>query len=397
VREESEIERRIMSVFRGERPDRVPWMPRIEHWYNVNRVLGTLPEQFRGLSLVEIYRELNAAMRLYVVGDWVFGFLQPPYGSDVMPTPFKTVSGASWMGGAGEGTEEMAIKREKAGDEITTEYKTPFGTLRSVERSSEHGRAWYIVEYPVKTVEDLKILQHILERTRYGFDEEAFEKLDQWLGGQGMIWICALRSPLQRLFIEYMGVERTVISLRRHKDKVEEIMETIKQVDNKCYDVIKKSPIKVVNLADNLDCRIVSPDLFKKYYLPYYRERCDELHRAGKYVITHADGFVKTLLPLFMETGLDGVEAVTFKPVGDVSVEEVKDAFREKLVLVDGIPYWHFLPEVSMAEFEKITRKVIHAFPDKLVLAISDELPPIGELAKMHRVPAIIEEEARLA
>jgi len=392
MRKESEIERRIMSVFRGEHPDRVPWMPRIEHWYNVNRALGTLPEELQRLSLIDIYRELNAAMRLYIIGDWVFGFLQPPYGSDVMPTPFKTISGASWMGGAGEGREEMEIKREKVEDEIITEYKTPLGALRSVDRSSEHGRAWYIVEYPAKTVEDLEILQYILERTRYGFDEDAFGKLDQWLGGQGMIWICALRSPLQRLFIEYMGVERTVISLRRHKDKVEEIMETIKRVDNQCYDVIKKSPMKVVNLADNLDCRIVSPDLFRKYYLPYYQERCDELHEAGKYVITHADGYVKTLLPTFREAGLDGVEAVTFKPVGDVTVEEVKQAFGDELILVDGIPYWHFLPEVSMDEFEQITKKVIETFSDRLILAISDELPPLGEIRKMHRVPMIIEE-----
>jgi hypothetical protein len=63
---------------------------------------------------------------------------------------------------------------------------------------------------------------------------------------------------------------------------------------------------------------------------------------------------------------------------------------------VKCIPYWHFLSEINMTEFEKVTRKVIRTFGDKLVLAISDELPPMGELSKMYRVPAIIEEEARL-
>jgi hypothetical protein len=390
----SELEDRIMSVFKGEKPDKIPWMPRIEHWYNVNRTVGTLPQEYEGLDLPQVYERLNAAMRLYIFADWIYGFLQPPYGPQIMPTPLKTVSGLSWMGREKAEVEEVEVKRVKMGNEIVTEYKTPLGVLKSIERSSEHGWAWYIVEYPVKSVKDFKVLEYLLERTGYEFDTEAFEKLSSWLRGQGMIWCCGPRRPLQRLLIEFMGVERTFISLRRHKDEVERIMEAIKQDNDRYYEAIKKSPIKVVNLTDNLDCRMVSPELFKKYYLPEYQERCDELHKAGKYVITHADGYVKALLPLFKETGLDGVEAVTFKPAGDVTPEEVKEAFGDELILVDGIPYWHFLPEVSMEEFEKITRKVIRMFRDRLILAISDEMPPPGEHSKLVRVAKIVEEES---
>jgi len=220
--------------------------------------------------------------------------------------------------------------------------------------------------------------------------------LEDWLGGQGMIWCCGPRTPLQRLLIEYMGIERTFVNLYRNKDEVEGIMEMIGQVDEKCYEEIGNSPVKVVNLADNLDCRIVSPQLFKKYYLAYYQERCGKLGKAGKFTVTHADGYVKALLPLFRETGLDSVEAVTFKPVGDVTIEEVKEAFGDELILVDGIPYWHFLPEVSAKEFDSVTRNVIRTFKDRLILGISDEIPPGGEVERLKRVLRILEEEKQL-
>jgi len=393
---QSEIEKGIMNVFQKEKQDKVPWMPRIEHWYNVNKALGTLPGGFERLSIVDVYRRLDTAMRLYIFVDSVYGFRTPPYGSDTVPLPFRTASGASAWISTADDKVEIKVKKKRAGDEIATEYETPAGRLGSVERVTEHGYSSYFTEYPVKSVEDFKVLEYMLERTEFEFDTRAYKELEDWLGGQGMIWCCGPRTPLQRLLIEFMGIERTFVSLYRNKDKVEGIMEMIGQVDEKCYEKIRNSPVKVVNLADNLDCRIVSPQLFKKYYLAYYQERCAKLRKAGKFTVTHADGYVKALLPLFRETGLDSVEAVTFKPVGDVTVGEVKEAFGDELILVDGIPYWHFLPDVSVKEFDSITRNVIRTFKNTLILGISDEIPPKGEAERLRRVSRIIEEEKQL-
>lgn len=388
---ESEVEKRIMNVFKEGKSDEVPWMPRIEHWYNVNKILGKLPEEFKRLSLIDVYRRLNAIMRLYISVDGVYGFRTPPYGTDAIPIPLRTIVSETspWLGLIDK-ESDIIVKKQKVEDKIITYYETPIGKLRTIERLTEYGFSSYFIEYPVKNIEDLKVLEYMLERTQYIFDMEAYKKLENWLGGLGMIWCNALRTPLQRLLIEYMGVERTFINLYRNKDRLEETMNVIEQSNARFYAVIMNSPIKVINLADNLDCRIVSPTLFKKYYIPYYQKICDELHKSGKYVITHADGYVKHLLQLFKETGLDGIEAVTFKPVGDVTIEEVKETFKDELILIDGIPYWHFLPEVSIKEFDDIVRKVIETFNGRLILGISDEMPPRGEVERLRRIPKII-------
>jgi len=43
---------RILAAIRGEAPDRLPWVPRLEFWHRVRLRKGNLPAELRGLSLV---------------------------------------------------------------------------------------------------------------------------------------------------------------------------------------------------------------------------------------------------------------------------------------------------------------------------------------------------------
>ena len=48
---------RILAAIRGDIPDRLPWVPRLEFWYRARRRKGTLPAEFQSLSLSEIDRK----------------------------------------------------------------------------------------------------------------------------------------------------------------------------------------------------------------------------------------------------------------------------------------------------------------------------------------------------
>src|SRR3972149_1770424 len=56
---------RILAAFEGKRSDKIVWQPRIDHWYEVNRKLGTLPAEYRGKELLEIYDDLRPSPRTY--------------------------------------------------------------------------------------------------------------------------------------------------------------------------------------------------------------------------------------------------------------------------------------------------------------------------------------------
>ena len=50
---------RILAILEKRSPDRIPWIPRLEIWYQAQKARGTLPEAYQGLSLREIEYSLN--------------------------------------------------------------------------------------------------------------------------------------------------------------------------------------------------------------------------------------------------------------------------------------------------------------------------------------------------
>ena len=47
---------RMLMAMRGEMPDILPYVPRIDLWYNANSMAGTLPERHKGRTQDEISR-----------------------------------------------------------------------------------------------------------------------------------------------------------------------------------------------------------------------------------------------------------------------------------------------------------------------------------------------------
>lgn len=362
---------RILAVFEKTPKDKIPWNIRHEFWYIYNKVKGTLPAKYREMSLAEVCEEWGASWRCYS-GYFTDSFVKVSYGGDV------------------------EVRSRRKGKLIITEFKTPKGVLRQVSMLGELGLSSRLVEYPVKSLEDFKPLVYMLENLRVEFDRETYERMRLNLGDRGILSYFFPRSPLQGLLINYMGVERCFRFLLRYRSEVEGLMEAIKRSNDRFYEVIARSPVKILNLGENIDARITSPKLFKKYCIPCYQERSDYLHKHGKYVHIHVDGWAKPLLPLLRETGLDGVEALTVKPVGDMTLEDIKRALGDEMVLLDGIPYIFFIPEVvSLEKFDEFVKRIISMFPDNLVLGISDELPPPADDSRVKRVSEIIEQTCR--
>ena len=56
---------RVLAVLHRQKPDRVPWVAKLELWYNARIATGTLPERFKGRSLWDIDRELGIGIRAW--------------------------------------------------------------------------------------------------------------------------------------------------------------------------------------------------------------------------------------------------------------------------------------------------------------------------------------------
>jgi hypothetical protein len=158
-------------------------------------------------------------------------------------------------------------------------------------------------------------------------------------------------------------------------DEVEETMRVIDASYDPLYEQLcSAGVVKIINLGENLHEALFTHRWFEQYYLPWYAQRMGQLKKAGIYSHIHIDGYFHSLLKYIKHLPFDGIEALTPVPQGDVTLEEMKEAIGDK-VLLDGIPAVLFMDTFSREELMAVTEKVIRLFAPRLILGVSDEVP----------------------
>jgi hypothetical protein len=377
---------RIIATFNRKPVDRIVLQPRLYYWYYgnglANRVPpgytddtfmksyyenfpqydGIVPPELRNKSMIDVYRTLRVSPRYAeeILGVRLFGF-------DLDAGAAITV------------TEEKIGHRERV---IST--KTPKGSMREIISPGQHK------EFPVKSPDDFKIMEYVLEHTSVSFDHNAFAIAQSEFGDDGIVTAMIPRSPVQRLIINYMGLENTVMALHYHREETESFMKMIGEWDDRVFSVLGESPIQIVNFGENIDANLISPKIFSKYHVPYYNKRVSALHERGIFCHIHMDGALKPVLPLLKELEFDGIEAPTPLPQGDVTIEELKAALGS-MILIDGIPALLFEPHYSLEELRETTIRLLDLFAPNIILGVSDELPPTADISRVRYVDEIIQ------
>jgi hypothetical protein len=249
------------------------------------------------------------------------------------------------------------------------------------------------VKWQVETEEELKVAVWREENVSWKWDQSKFNEIQNKWGNLGAptMFILFPRMNVQSLYIEKMGVENGVMALYDWPDTVGAYFKAVDEAHDRFIDIINDSPIEIVNFGENIHAGTLSPDLFLKYHLPACQRRCERLHRANKFVSSHWDGDTKPILQYARETGLDGIEAITPLPQGDVTLEEIKEGLGDDLFLLDGLPAILFDSSYPVSMLEDYTYRLIDLFAPKLVLGISDELSSTGDIERVRIVGQIVD------
>ncbi len=344
-----------LAVFRGEDPGAVLWQPRIEFWYAVNRARGTIPPALTGASLMDVYDYCHASARYFT-------------------SPLR-----------------VRYSRVKARDEWLDEKRqahyleTPIGTLREVRQFDDLRMSGARAEYRIKRPEDLRTLEYVLQDEEWYWDQERYEADLARVGDRGAAQFFPRRSPIQGLFIEHMGFESTIYALHDIPEAIQHYVEIATRADDAMYEVITRCPVPIYNLGENIDANLDPPDIWRRHLLPHYLHRTEQLRQAGKFTHIHVDGSMRPLLPHMRDVPWDGIEAATPEPQGDVTLEEIHESLGD-LVLLDGIPAIYFLPSYPEELIGECVEKLVRLFHPRLVLGVSDELPPDGDIERVRRV-----------
>jgi hypothetical protein len=354
------------NVAFGKANGKIIWQPRIGCWFDDKRLAGQpLPPPFTGMDVPAIYRELNCSARIYGYNS-CFEQIEHP--------------------------SVKIISRELSDTDTETVIETPVGKQVQVLRKVSQTKQRIRVKWIVSTEEELKVATWRAENTTWRWRQDQFDEIRRIWGDLGAPTMFMPRVNIQDLYINTMGTQNGIYAIYDWPDTVDNYRNALDECHDRMIDVINSSPIDIINFGDNLHCGTLPPDLFCKYVLPAYQKRCRRLHSAGKFVHSHWDGDTKALLPFAKETGLDGIEAITPKPQGDVTLEEVKEALGDDIFLIDGIPAIYFDKTFSVSVLENCARHIIDLFAPKLILGISDEISSTGDIERIRMVGKIVDD-----
>ena len=360
---------RILTLFTGGVPDRVPWFGDLTYWAGAMERRGEVPAGYqRSPDYYRFHRELG-------VGFYLQGYF-----------PFRAV-------------DEGGVRHEQRwdGDVRHSALVTPVGTLTETWQYLPQSYATAPVEHLVKTVADLRVLRYWWERIQYEADYAEAERRHALVGDQGVVLCYLPRSPFMELVTSLMGIGALVDIWCEAPDELEETLAVMAVTSDRAAELAVAAPVDCLMIPENLSSEVVGKRFYRQYMRPWESRWLERIHAAGTVSYVHLDGTLRGLVGEVAETGFQVIEACTPLPVGDVAMGELRALAGPGTILWGGLPGTYFTPLVSDAEFERHTREMLEVMvaDRRMVLGVADQVPPDGLRSRVARVVELVEHYGR--
>ena len=359
---------RLLAVLEGKHPDRIPWIPRMDIWYRAQKIRGTLPTRFSGMSL----REMEQALRLGT----------PARQGQVHRVEYKNM--------------EVVVRED--GLDTITEYVTPRGTLRAKKSQSQYEVDSGIVEKlpvesPLKKAEDYDLWMHVVENTTFIPTYEEYEAYDQEIGEDGLPMVAAGDCPFHHWLKDLAGYQQGFLHLADFPDRVERLLDLLSEKDRELWDVVASSPARLILHGLHLSSQFTPPAYFDKYITPYYQKFSRLLHDHGKSLAMHADNDTSAILDNIKEAGFDMVECFVCAPMAKVTLEDARAAWGTSMIIWGGVPASILEETYPEEKFEAYMVDLFRAIApgDAFILGVSDNVMTNSMLSRIKRITEMVE------
>ena len=345
---------RLLAAIRGQETDRVPWSPFLAYYWEHQ------PASVQAIGQEKYMQDLGADPLLR-------GF-----------HPLFETTPDGWT-----------LTKRTEGNKIYTAYETPVGTLREEHTLSGGANSWFLTKHPVETEEDFKILQYITEHSLITENIAPYEA-DKAALGEGGLYVPvighALKTSFQSLVEHWCGTENLVYALCDFPELVEETLAVMQAKDDETLTISLRSSAEGFIFWEDSSTTNISPDYFSRYTAPEVNAWGRRIHAEGRFLIHHACGHLRDLLPLMGKTEIDVVESISPPPTGNIDLQEAAGLIPHSMGLIGGLEPV-FLETCTMEQLDARVEELLTAMKGRrFVLANSDSCPPGVAHEKFLRV-----------
>jgi len=379
---------RILAACHRQVPDRIPWVPRLDLWYNAHSTAGTLPPEFRGLSLRQITDALGVGFHAVVPN---FADVRTP--DDIADRGL----GIFRLKGLAYETRLRDVEREVKieGDAARVTYHTPVGSVSCAFRFTQEMRqagatiSW-MDEHLIKRPEDYRVVAHIFSCLEVVPTYDQYRAWDSWVGDAGVAvaYGNAAASPMQHIMRDLMPVSDFYLGLYDHPAELQSLAESMEPWFEQVLSVLAHSPAEILFWGGNYDERLTYPPFFEQQILPWLARAAEMAHERGKLLLTHTDGENAGLLHLYRRAGFDIADSICPAPMTKLTLAQCIEALPG-VTIWGGIPSVALVPEImSEADFDRLLADTIAIARGRphLILGIADTTPANASWERMAKI-----------
>ena len=301
---------RIMAALKRQPVDQIPFVPLIEPF-----TLMDMPDEIRGDS---------SALSRYEPGNIIRASRALEVDLMVRNVPASTRLGRSApnLDILGAFDAPVEAKADFKDGVLTETLTTPVGSIYGTWQFTDKvGGIPHAVKRAVTDSETMKIFHYAVDHLNQEPLQprpEPFLAAEAEIGDDGIATASMPMSPLMYLIMMAWGLESTYYLLQDHPEEVEDILAKLHVSLKRLAVVLAEGPARVIVLYENTSSTLLSPNVFRRYCLPYLNEYAEILNSAGKTFLVHMCGKLNAMTR-DIETGLfNGIVDIPPPPTGDL-------------------------------------------------------------------------------
>ena len=405
------IKERLLRTIQGLPVDQLPYLPRLDIWYNANKLRGTLPEKYKDATLKQLTEDLGLGYHYIIPNykDWDGEDRDVDIGLGhyrFNTKPFRL-----------EFHEMKREFREVKPGKFRIHYSTPIGEIDcgylyddrmktaglTLNVINEHAVKYEDVGHPgfVKMDETIRQIETVIwlfEHCEVIPDYEKYHRFQREVVGDNGLCIgysAAWASPMHYISQDLMGPQAFHLMFNEEPEILEDFANRLQPFFDKLFDANLKSNAELILCGANFNTTTTPPSIFNPYVLPVLQKYAKLAHDAGKFIITHPDGENFGLLNSYVESGMDVADSICPAPMTRMSLKQYRNAFADKITIWGGIPSVALLESTfSQYEFEKYIDETLETIGDgrRIILGIADTTPPDASLDRILYIARKAEE-----
>ncbi len=179
-------------------------------------------------------------------------------------------------------------------------------------------------------------------------------------------------------------------------DRTGEMVELMRHMHEKnleYYRIACSGPGEVIRPMEDTSSMLTGPAMYAEHCSSYLSEYGRIVHEHGKKFIVHMCGHLKDMLPVIKDIELDGIEAATPSPTGNVEPDDIRNALGD-VIIIGGVDPTRYAIQSPEGMVKTLRERLGRIKGDRHFILGSEEIPVAAKLDTVKAVGELVAETA---